>query len=63
LATIGRYGIEQSDSESSSSPLYTAPNTPSSSKRNSEDLEKFPMDSKPEDHISRLESKLSKAKE
>ena len=62
-ANIARYGIEQSDSESSSSPLYTAPNTPSSSKRNSEDLEKFPMDSEPEDRISRLKSELSEAKE
>jgi hypothetical protein len=61
--TIARYGIEQSDSESSSSPLYTAPNTPSSSKRNSEDLEKPLMDSEPEDRVSRLESGLSEARE
>jgi len=40
-ATIAKYGIEQSESESSSSPLYTAHNTPSSSKRNSEDQEKL----------------------
>jgi len=61
--TIARYGIEQSDSESSSSPLYTAPNTPSFSKRNSKDLEKPLMDSKPEDCVSRLESGLSKGRE
>ncbi|KIM72592.1 hypothetical protein PILCRDRAFT_16000 [Piloderma croceum F 1598] len=57
------FQIEQSDSEHSSSPLYTAPNTPSSSKWNSEDLEKNPMDSDAEDRISRLESRLSEARE
>ena len=62
-ATIAKYGIEQSDSESSPSPLYTTHNIPSSSKRNSEDQEKFPMDSEPEDRILRLESGLSEAKE
>ena len=61
--TIAKYGIEQSDSESSSSPIYTAPNTPSSSKWNSKDPEKFPMDSEPEDRVSRLESRLSEARE
>ncbi|KIM86281.1 hypothetical protein PILCRDRAFT_4789 [Piloderma croceum F 1598] len=63
LTTIAKYGIEQSDSKCLSSPLYTAPNTPSSSKRNSEDPEKNPMDSEAEDCVSRLESGLSEARE
>jgi Retrotransposon gag protein len=61
--TIAKYGIDQSDSESSPSPLHTAPNTPSSSKRNSDDPEKTPMDTEPEDRVSKLESGLSEARE
>jgi hypothetical protein len=63
FTTIARYRIEQSDLECSSSPLYTVPNTPSSSQLNSEDSEKIPMDSEAEDRISRLESRLSEARE
>ncbi|KIM88468.1 hypothetical protein PILCRDRAFT_3448 [Piloderma croceum F 1598] len=53
----------KSNLERSSSPLYTAPNTLSSSKRNSEDLEKNPMDSEAKNCVSRLDSGLSEARE
>src|SRR6266853_3515568 len=63
--TIARYGIETSDSKSSSSPLYTAPNTPSPSP-----LHPIAMDenwnlmaSDTDEHVVRLESRLFDVRE
>ena len=60
--TIARYGIETSDSGRSPSPLYTAPNSPSSIPTATDNIP-TQMTMEAEDRVFRLESRLAEARE
>jgi hypothetical protein len=65
LCVTTRYGIDTNNSKCSSSPLYTGPNSPSSSTLLPPIMDKNPtqIPSDADDHVSRLESGLLQAQE